>query len=124
LKRGEVWSAAGGGDYADMPRPVVIVQDDSFSGTASIAICPLTTTDIGPAEFRAPIEPDAKNGLRRRSWAMADKVAAVPRAKLGERLGRLSPAQMGGISRAMLVFLGLAGRVSGNGKAGPRAIAF
>jgi len=55
---------------------------------------------------------------------MADKVAAVPRAKLGERLGRLSPAQMGGISRAMLVFLGLAGRVSGNGKAGPRAIAF
>lgn len=89
MKRGEVWSAAGGPDYAGKPRPVVIVQDDSFSETASISICSLTTTDIGPAEFRAPIEPDARNGLRRRSWAMADTITTVPRAKLGERLGAL-----------------------------------
>jgi mRNA interferase MazF len=108
LKRGEVWSAAGGPDYAGKPRPVVIIQDDSFSETASISICSLTTTDIGPAEFRAPIEPDAKNGLRRRSWAMADKITTVPRVKLGERLGQLSPAQMRPLNRAMLVFLGLA----------------
>jgi len=109
LKRGEVWSAAGGADYAGKPRPVVIVQDDSFSETASISICSLTTTDIGLAEFRAPIEPDANNGLRQRSWAMADKITTIPRAKLRERLGRLSPADMRRLSRAMLVFLGLAG---------------
>jgi mRNA interferase MazF len=114
LKRGEVWSAAGGGDYADKPRPVVIVQDDSFSGTASITICPLTTTDIGPAEFRAPIEPDANNGLRRPSWAMADKITSVPRARMGERLGHVSPALMRRLERAMLVFLGLAGPARGS----------
>jgi mRNA interferase MazF len=109
LKRGEVWSVAGGPDYAGKPRPVVIVQDDSFSETASISICGFTTTDIGPAEFRVPVEHDASNGLRQRSWAMADKITTVHRGKLGERLGRLSPADMRRLSRAMLVFLGLAG---------------
>ncbi|TMJ20160.1 MAG: type II toxin-antitoxin system PemK/MazF family toxin [Alphaproteobacteria bacterium] len=108
MKRGEVWSAAGGPDYARKPRPVVIVQDDSFSETASITVCALTTTDIGPAEFRPPIEPDASNGLRHPSWAMADKITTLPRGKLRERLGRLSPADMGQLNRAMMVFLGLA----------------
>lgn len=108
MKRGEVWSAAGGADYAGKPRPVVIVQDDSFSGTASINICGLTTTDIGPAEFRTPIEPGADNGLHQASWAMADKLTTVPRTKLGKRLGRLSGADMTRLSRAILVFLGLA----------------
>lgn len=73
----------------------------------------LTTTDIGPAEFRAPIEPGPNNGLRRRSWAMADKITTVSRRRLGKRLGRLSPADMGRLNRAMLVFLGLAGGVRG-----------
>jgi mRNA interferase MazF len=31
MKRGEIWSVAGGGDYTNKPRPVVIVQDDQFS---------------------------------------------------------------------------------------------
>jgi mRNA interferase MazF len=39
MKRGEIWAVAGGKDYAGKPRPVVIVQDDSFDGTASITIC-------------------------------------------------------------------------------------
>ena len=38
MKRGEVWSVAGGADYAGKPRPVVILQDDRFSGTLSITI--------------------------------------------------------------------------------------
>lgn len=28
MKRGEIWTVAGGGDYAGKPRPVVIVQHD------------------------------------------------------------------------------------------------
>ena len=110
MLRGEVWSAAGGAGYAGKPRPVVIVQDDSFSGTASISICGLTTTDIGEAEFRTPIEPDADNGLRRRSWAMADKITTMPRERLGKQLGRLSATDTARLSRAIFVFLGLASR--------------
>ena len=42
MRRGEVWTIAGGKDYAGKPRPAVIVQDDSFDATDSIAICAFT----------------------------------------------------------------------------------
>jgi len=32
MKRGEIWTVAGGKDYAGKPGPAVIVQDDSFDG--------------------------------------------------------------------------------------------
>ena len=33
MKRGDIWTASGGHDYAGKPRPVVIVQDNSFDAT-------------------------------------------------------------------------------------------
>jgi mRNA-degrading endonuclease toxin of MazEF toxin-antitoxin module len=42
MKRGDIWTVAGGKDYAGKPRPVVIVQDDSFDATDSITICAFT----------------------------------------------------------------------------------
>ena len=51
MKRGE-WTVSGGKDYAGKPRPVVIVQDDSFDATASITICAFTT-DPAEAPFFA-----------------------------------------------------------------------
>jgi len=38
VKRGEIWTVAGGEDYAGKPRPVVILQDDSFDARLSITI--------------------------------------------------------------------------------------
>ena len=40
MRRGDIWTVAGGKDYAGKPRPVVIVQDDSFDATASIRSVP------------------------------------------------------------------------------------
>ncbi len=110
LKRGEIWTAAGGPDYAGKPRPVVIVQDDNFDETASVTICPLTTHGIDAGLVRPNIEPSAGNGLRESSWAMADKVATVARTRLGKRIGALTVVEMVPISRALVVFLGLAGQ--------------
>ena len=31
MKRAEIWTVAGGSDYAGKPRPAVIIQDDVFS---------------------------------------------------------------------------------------------
>ena len=45
MKRGEIWTVAGGQDYAGKPRPVTIVQDDSFDKTTSITICSFTTNE-------------------------------------------------------------------------------
>ena len=43
MRRGDIWTVAGGKGYADKPRPVVIVQDDSFNATASVTVCGFTT---------------------------------------------------------------------------------
>jgi mRNA interferase MazF len=44
---------------------------------------------------------------------MADKITTVPRARLGERIGTLTPTAMAPVNRAMMVFLGLAGSARG-----------
>lgn len=64
MRRGEIWTAAGGAGYAGKPRPVVIVQDDAFSKTGSVTICPITTHNIGTRHARPEIDSAAETGLR------------------------------------------------------------
>jgi mRNA interferase MazF len=109
MKRGEIWTASGGKDYAGKPRPVVIVQDDTFDGTNSITICAFTTDETEAPLFRIPVGPSERNGLRASCRLMVDKVTTIPKAKLGDRLGRLDDTDLLRLNRALLVFLGLAG---------------
>lgn len=108
MRRGEVWTASAAGDYTAKPRPVVIVQDDAFSATASVVICAFTSDPTEAPLFRIEIAPSETNGLRSVSRLMVDKIAAVPRAKLGQRIGALSDEDVLRQNRALLVFLGLA----------------
>lgn len=55
--------------------------------------------------FRVRIEPNERNGLRVTSSPMADKLATVPKERLGSRLGRLDDEDVVRLNRAMLVFL-------------------
>ena len=109
MTRGEVWTAAGGKDYAEKPRPVVIVQDDRFDATDSITICTFTSDPTDAPLFRLVVEPNTANGLDKPSRLMVDKVTTVPKARLGKRIGRLSDSDMVRVNRALLIFLGLAG---------------
>ncbi len=45
MRRGDIWTVAGGADCAGKPHPVAIVQDDSFDATDSITICAFTTDE-------------------------------------------------------------------------------
>lgn len=108
MKRGEVWTVAGAGAYAGKPRPVVIVQDDSFESLDSLIVCPFTSDPTGAPLFRLPVEPDARNGLRAVCRLMVDKITAVPKSKMGQRIGSLDAADIVRLNRSMLVFLGLA----------------
>ena len=108
MRRGDVHTVAGGKDYAGKPRPVVIVQDDSFDGTDSITICAFTTDATKAALLRLPIEANARNGLRGACRLMVDKITTVPKSKIGARIGRLDDEDMLRLNRAILVFLGLA----------------
>ncbi len=110
MRRGEIWTAAGGKDYAGKPRPVVIVkQDDRFDATDSITVCAFTTDPTDAPLFRLQVEPNERNGLRSPCRLMADKITTVPKTKLGSRVGRLDDEDTLRLNRAMLVFLGLAG---------------
>ena len=109
MRRGEIWTVAGGADYAGKPRPAVIVQDDSLDATASLTICAFTTDPTEAALFRLPAEPSEENGLSARSSLMVDKLTTVPKPKVGSLVGRLGDEDVVRLNRAILVFLGLAG---------------
>lgn len=109
MKRGEIWTVAGGPDYSGKPRPAIILQDDAFDATASVTICPFTTHAVEAPLMRLSIEPSERNGLRAASHLMIDKVTTVSKTKLESRVGRLSDEDLVRVNRAVVVFLGLAG---------------
>ncbi len=99
MRRGELWTAAGGKHDAGKPRPVLVIQDDRFDATSSVTVCPLISD---PAEIPLPriaLHPSDINGLAAPSSIMLDKVTTMPRSKLGERIGKVSDAEMLALSR-------------------------
>jgi mRNA interferase MazF len=109
VRRGEIWTVAGGGDYTGKPRPIVILQDDRFDATSSITVCAFTTDPTAAPLIRLPVAPNERNGLKSHCRIMVDKITTVPRDRLGARVGRLDDEDIVRLNRAVLVFLGLAG---------------
>jgi mRNA interferase MazF len=108
VKRGELWTAAGGKHYAGKPRPVLIVQDDRFDATDSITICPLTSDPTELPLLRIQLDARSSKDLTQPSSIMVDKLITMPRSKLGEHIGTVSDTDLLALSRALVVFLGLA----------------
>ncbi len=108
MRRGDIWTVAGGQDYVGKPRPVVIVQDDSFDATDSITICAFTTDATDAPLFRLSVEPNQRNGLRAACRLMVDKISTVSKSKIGAHIGRLDDEDILRLNSAALVFLGLA----------------
>lgn len=106
MKRGEVWTQAGGPDYAGKPRPALIVQSDLLTETGSIVTCLFTTHSTKAIPSRVAFAATADNGLFEDSDLMADKVMAIPRNKLGRRLGSIGPADLARVEHALLLVLG------------------
>jgi mRNA interferase MazF len=108
MRRGDIWTVAGGKHYAGKARPVVIVQDDSFDATSSITICAFTTDATNAPLFRLPVVPNERNGLRAPCRLMVDKITTVQKSKIGTHIGRLDDEDVLRLNQALLVFLGLA----------------
>ncbi|TWP31684.1 type II toxin-antitoxin system PemK/MazF family toxin [Leekyejoonella antrihumi] len=108
MRRGDLYTAAARGAYTGKPRPVLIVQDDRFDGTASVTVCPLTTSPVEAPLIRIPIEATSATGIERPSQIMVDKVTTMPRANVRDHLGHVPDADLVRLDRALLVFLGLA----------------
>ena len=123
MRRGEIWTVAGGQDYAGKPRPALIIQDDSFDATKSMTICAFTTDETEAPLFRLPVAPGARNGLSAPCRLMIDKITTVPKSKLGARIGRLDDEDLVRFNRAAIVFLGLAAPVRSRRKSSPGRVA-
>jgi len=95
-------------DFYIGPRPAVIVQEDRFDQTSSITLCAFTTDLTDAPLLRMLIEPTDRNGLKSASRLTIDKITTVPKARLGERIGKLNDGDTVRLNRALTVFLGLA----------------
>jgi mRNA interferase MazF len=84
-----------------------IVQDDRFDATDSMTICAFTTNETDAPLFRLLVQPNERNGLRATCRLMVDKIATVPKTKVGARVGRLDDEDILRLNQAILVFLGL-----------------
>ena len=109
MKRGEIWTVAGGGDVTGKPRPAVILQHDAFDGTDSVTICAFTSDPTDLPLFRIPVQPSPRNGLTATSRLMVDKITTVSRRRLGRRIGALQRSDLQRLNQSAIVFLGLAG---------------
>jgi len=109
MRRGEIWSVAGGKGYAGKPRPAVVLQDDRFDATDSITVCAFTTDPTEAPLIRLLVEPSEVNGLRAPCRLMVDKITTISKWKVGGRIGALGDQDLLRLNRAVVVFLGLAG---------------
>ena len=107
MKRGEIWTVAGG-VYASKPRPALILQDDVFVATESVTVAPLTSTLVDAPFLRYRIVADDVSGLERDGDVMIDKITTVRRGNITGCVGRLTSRQMVDVERWVAAFLGLA----------------
>src|SRR5262245_4818979 len=93
MTRGDVVVAFFGRDYGK-PRPAIVVQSDGFNRThASVVLCPITSDLMRAGIFRVPLSPSVENGLREESEIMVDKLGAVEKPKVRQRIGHLTAFQ-------------------------------
>lgn len=107
MRRGDIVTIVLPGAYGK-PRPALVVQSDFFEALASVTVLPVTSELRAAPLLRIPVEPDAANGLRKKSQVMVDKAQTVPRGKVGATIGKLHDDTLLAVDRAMAVFLGIA----------------
>ena len=94
--------------YSSKPRPMLVIQDDSFTNTNSVTIIPITSTITDTPLFRIPIPATTATGLRVDSFLMVDKIMTVKRSSATTHVGHAPYEVMVAADRAIATFLGLA----------------
>ncbi len=109
MKRGDIVVAAASGEYANKARPWLVVQSDHFAEHPSVTLLLITSTIQSAPIFRITIDPSAGNGLQKVSQIAIDKIVTLPSDSITRVIGTLDPDSMVRVTRALAVWLGLAG---------------
>ena len=98
-----------GGHVIRGPHPGVVVQTDRMRRSSTVVVVPMTSAaraaDFAPAFLVQVLAREA--GLPRDGWAKCDQPLTVPTALLGARAGRLNPAAIDRLDKALRFVLGL-----------------
>lgn len=83
--------------------PHVVVQDDLFnhSRVETVIVCALTTRLALANEPGNVLLDPGEGSLPKRSVVVVSQISSVPRARLGERIGALSPERVEEILRGL-----------------------
>ena len=109
LQRGLIVTVAATGVYSGKPRPAVVVQANRWlQRHPSVTLCPLTSTLLDAPLVRLPVTPNARNGLKKASQLMADKLFTVPTTSIGGVVGVLDPDRLSDLDLALRAWLDLA----------------
>jgi mRNA interferase MazF len=106
--RGQVLIASTAGTIGGKQRPAIVVQDSSFDFADTVIVVPLTTEYPVDSAVRPLITPDERNGLKRPSIAMVNRVSAILKSEIDQIIGVVSDDDMSRIDMALLLVLGLA----------------
>lgn len=106
LKRGDVVVVSIPGEYGK-PRPAVVVQSDFLSRRSqAVIVCPVTSKIVEVEKIRPRLQPDGRNGLRRASQVMSDKITTVHVRKVGPRIGSVTEQDLQKIDFSLSLVLG------------------
>lgn len=91
-------------------RPALVVQGDAIDAEAydSLVVCLITASSTHGGVCRIEIPASSATGLARPSEIMTEKLAAIPRAQVGDTIGRADAAVLRQVDRALLLLLDLA----------------
>ncbi len=111
VKRGDIF-------YADLSpvlgseqggvRPVLVVQNDVGNKFSPTVIIAAITSQINKAKLPTHLEISAEDyGLSKDSVILLEQIRTIDKKRLRERIGRLDDEQMGKVSEALGISLGM-----------------
>ena len=89
-------------------RPALVLQNDIGNKEAATTIVAAITSKFGPEVYPIEVLIEApEGGLETDSVVRLDQIRSVDKARLVKKLGRLKPATMREVSKAIAISLGM-----------------
>jgi mRNA interferase MazF len=97
MKQGEIWftdlNPVKGSEQAGY-RPVIIISGNLLNVHAKVVVCVPLTTQIKNYHGNLVLDPSPTNGLSSRSEGLTLHVRSISKARLVQRLGNISKAEL------------------------------
>jgi len=112
IRRGQIWLvdwSPGRGSEQVGKRPALIIQTNAANSNLrypNTIVLTLSTMGL-PVATHIPIEPDASNGLREKSWVKCEQILTISKQRLHQKWGSLSSVDLSRVEAAVKVALGM-----------------